>query len=104
MSSALLRFLGAEGPCHPIEILLVRFSWQHFSTNTVLLRDVFQITQTEYFLEYITELVECIWLSVYCTLFSCVLLGYALGSMTVLQFRNFRKTKTFLERYKIKDI
>lgn len=67
MSSALLRFPGAEGPHHPVEILRVRFSWQLFSTNTILLRDVFHITQgqqTEYFLVYITELVECIWLSV----------------------------------------
>lgn len=58
MSSALPHFPGAEGPHHSVEILLVRFSWQLFSTNSVLLRDVFQITegqQTENFLEHITE-------------------------------------------------
>lgn len=66
MSSALLHFPGAEGPHHSVEILLVRFSWQLFSANSILLWVVFQITegwQTEYFLEYIAELVGCIWLS-----------------------------------------
>lgn len=89
MSSALLHFPGAEGPHHPVEIRLVRFSWQLFSTNTILLRDVFQITQgqqTEFFLECITKLVEGIWLSMHCTLFSCILLGYALSAMTVFHF------------------
>ena len=89
MSSALLHFPGVEGPHQPVGILLVRFSWQLFSTNTVPLKGVFQITQgqqTEYFLECIRELVKCVWLSVYCALLSCVLLVYASSSTTVFHF------------------